>query len=184
MQNIPRLSGRFSKAIAFHALFQAAISKRPYNLFHRRNLYMRLAKVNRSFGNKTTWDKPFKAHFRHFVAMANSAVFNGPQCRAINGDATEASGEFDLVYIDPPYLNSRGVGVDYAGFYHFLEGMADYPNWEAKIDLSSKHRRLFHRRPRLDQRRQNPAGIFRTFPPTSKCNSCRFLPQRRHSVAG
>jgi len=143
VQNIPRLSGRFKQALAFHALFQAAISKRPYNLFHRRNLYMRLAKVNRSFGNKTTWDKPFEAHFRHFVSMANSAVFNGPKCRAINGDATDVRGEFDLVYIDPPYLNSRGVGVDYTGFYHFLEGMADYPNWEAKIDLSSKHRRLF-----------------------------------------
>jgi adenine-specific DNA-methyltransferase len=142
VQNIPRLSGRFKQALAFHALFQAAISKRPYNLFHRRNLYMRLASVNRSFGNKTTWDKPFEEHFRHFVSTANAAVFNGSRCRAINGDATNAAGEFDLVYVDPPYLNSHGVGVDYAGFYHFLEGMADYPNWEPKIDLTSKHRRL------------------------------------------
>ena len=28
------------------------------------------------------------------------------------------------------------------GFYHFLEGLADYGNWEPKIDFTSKHRRL------------------------------------------
>ncbi|HWE02203.1 MAG TPA: DNA adenine methylase [Tepidisphaeraceae bacterium] len=143
VQNIPRLCGKFKQALAFHALFQSAISKRPYNLFHRRNLYMRLANVNRSFGNKTTWDKPFEDHFRYFVSTANAAVFEGSPCKALHGDACKTSGDFDLVYIDPPYLNARGIGVDYAGFYHFLEGMADYENWERRIDFSSRHRRLF-----------------------------------------
>jgi adenine-specific DNA-methyltransferase len=49
---------------------------------------------------------------------------------------------FDLVYIDPPYVNRSGVGVDYRAFYHFLEGMVSYPTWAARIDRSSKHRRL------------------------------------------
>jgi adenine-specific DNA methylase len=147
VQNIPRLDGKYKQALAFHALFQSAISKRPYNLFHRRNLYMRLARVERSFGNKTTWDKPFERHFRDFVSTTNDAVFEGPPCQALNGDAVNVPGEYDLVYIDPPYINSRGAGVDYAGFYHFLQGMADYANWEPRINLSSKHRRLIQQEP-------------------------------------
>ncbi|HET6251358.1 MAG TPA: DNA adenine methylase [Tepidisphaeraceae bacterium] len=141
-QNIPLLGNRFKRAIAYHALFQSAISKRPYNLFHRKNLYMRFAAVDRSFGNKTTWDRPFAEHFRNFVRMTNAAIFKAGPCRASNVDARNVEGEFDLVYIDPPYINRHGVGVDYHGFYHFLEGLADYKNWPAQIDHSSKHRRL------------------------------------------
>ena len=74
-QNIPRLSSRYCQAIAHYALFQASLAKRPYNLFHRRNLYMRIANVERSFGNKTTWDTPFEEHFRRYVDAANRAVF-------------------------------------------------------------------------------------------------------------
>jgi len=33
---------------------------------------------------------------------------------------------YDLIYLDPPYLNSKGVGVDYSDFYNFLEGLCDY----------------------------------------------------------
>jgi adenine-specific DNA methylase len=39
-QNIPRLPTEFQQALAYYALFQACLSKRPYNLFHRKNLYM------------------------------------------------------------------------------------------------------------------------------------------------
>lgn len=141
-QNIGWLSDRYKRAIAYYALFQSALAKRPYNLFHRKNLYMRLADVKRTFGNKATWDKPFAEHFRNFALSANSAVFKAAPCRAVNQDAVDVAGEFDLVYIDPPYVSRAGVGVDYHGFYHFLEGLADYQNWEARIDFSSKHRRL------------------------------------------
>ncbi|MDB5302629.1 MAG: hypothetical protein JWM97_178 [Phycisphaerales bacterium] len=141
-QNIPTLACRYQRAIAWHALFQSAMAKRPYNLFHRRNLYMRLAPVARTFGNKVTWDKSFDAHFRHFVGQANAAVFSARPCRSVNGDALAVPGEFDLVYIDPPYLNQRGVGVDYHGFYHFLEGLASYAQWESGIDFESAHRRM------------------------------------------
>jgi adenine-specific DNA methylase len=40
-------------------------------------------------------------------------------------------------------LNDSGVGVDYADFYHFLNGLVDYDNWGARIDYKSKHLRLF-----------------------------------------
>jgi adenine-specific DNA methylase len=137
------LPNPYQQALAKFALFQACIIKRPYNLFHRANLYIRTAQVTRSFGNKTTWDTPFEHHFRKFITEANRAIFdNGQANRAIQTDAHDTPMGSDLVYIDSPYLNRQGIGVDYRDFYHFLEGMMDYDQWEAKIDYASKHRRL------------------------------------------
>lgn len=122
---------------------QACIIKRPFNLFHRKNLYIRFAEVDRSFGNKTTWDRPFEEWFRVFADEANRAVFDNRQenC-ALNMDVMTVPGEYDLVYIDPPYISGRGVAVDYLGFYHFLEGLTMYDEWGQHIDRQSKHRRL------------------------------------------
>lgn len=143
VQNIGRIQDEYRQALAYHALFQSCIIKRPYNLFHRKNLYMRTADVERNFGNKSTWDTPFPVHFRNFLREANEAVFDSPlPCRAICGDVMDVSGEFDLVYIDTPYLNSSGVGVDYFDFYHFLEGLASYDTWERRINYTRKHHPL------------------------------------------
>ncbi len=141
--NIRRLTDPFKLALAFFALCQACIIKRPFNLFHRKNLYIRFAAVERSFGNKTTWDKPFEHWFREFALEANQAVFdNGQANEALNLDVFEVSGDYDLVYIDPPYISRRGVGVDYHGFYHFLEGLTMYGEWRHHINYRTKHRRL------------------------------------------
>jgi adenine-specific DNA methylase len=141
--NICHLSDPYKQALAFFALSQACLIKRPYNLFHRKNLYIRLAQVERSFGNKASWDRPFDEWFYLFIREANQAVFdNGQTNRALNLNAIEVPGEYDLVYIDPPYMSSRGVGVDYLSFYHFLEGLALYSEWEKHIDWRSKHRRF------------------------------------------
>ena len=143
VQNLRRWECPYRRALAYQALFQAALAKRPYNLFHRRNLYLRLADVRRGFGNKATWDRPFAEHFATQARRASAAVFgNGRRCRAVQGDAAAVTGDFDLVYIDPPYLNARGVGVDYLGFYHFLEGLVHYDTWPERIDRRSKHLRL------------------------------------------
>jgi adenine-specific DNA-methyltransferase len=143
VQNIHRLPDErpYERVLALHTLFQACLAKRPYNLFHRCNLYLRQARVPRSFGNKTTWDTSFERLFRRFARQANRAVFVGRHpCRVRCGDAAEMTGGFDLVYLDPPYVSDRGVSVDYLGFYHFLEGLADYANWPQRVDYASKHR--------------------------------------------
>jgi adenine-specific DNA methylase len=143
LTNIRQLDNPYKFAIAFFALCQACIIKRPYNLFHRKNLYIRFAEVERSFGNKATWDRPFAEWFRIFVSEANRAVFdNGQRNCALNLDAAAVPGEYDLVYIDPPYLARQGVAVDYRDFYHFLEGLMFYDEWGQLIDWDSKHRRL------------------------------------------
>jgi adenine-specific DNA-methyltransferase len=142
--NIELLDGIYKRALAYFALFQSCIIKRPYNLFHRKNLYMRMSDVERNFGNKVTWDTPFEVHFRKFVLEANQAVFsNGRKNTALNMDALQLENDdYDLVYIDTPYISKKGVGVEYFGFYHFLEGLVDYPVWDQMIDYATKNRRL------------------------------------------
>jgi adenine-specific DNA-methyltransferase len=139
-KNISLLDDRYKQALAYHALFQACIVKRPYNLFHRANLYMRTSDVKRNFGNKTTWDKPFREHFLSFIAEANRAVFtSGVECKVSNKDVFELGNDYELVYIDTPYMNRNGSGPDYYDFYHFLEGLADYDNWASRLDRRKKH---------------------------------------------
>jgi adenine-specific DNA methylase len=143
VQNIALLLDPYKRALAYYALFQACLVKRPFNLFHRKNLYLRFADVERSFGNKTTWDTPFEMHFRSFVSEVNALVVdNGRANVALNEDAWDVVGDYDLVYIDPPYISQRGTGVAYHHFYHFLEGLARYEEWPALVDYRSKHRRM------------------------------------------
>lgn len=141
--NIRLIPNEYKKAIAFFALFQSCIIKRPYNLFHRKNLYIRFQEVKRSFGNKITWDTPFEVHFKKFIDEANNAVFsNGNHNVSINKNISSVKNNFDLVYIDSPYISENGVGLDYLDFYHFLEGIMNYDNWNQMIDYKSKHKRL------------------------------------------
>jgi adenine-specific DNA methylase len=142
-QNISRLRNPYRRALLRFALFQACLAKRPYNLFHRKNLELRLREVKRGFGNKAAWDRPFPEHFRRYAQEANAAVFdNGRENRARCGDALLAPGRFDLVYLDPPYLRRDGAGADYLGFYHFLEGLCDYSRWPERLDRQTPHLRL------------------------------------------
>ncbi len=127
---------------ALYVLGQACLAKRPYNLFHRANLNMRQRDVARSFGNKVTWDKPFDEHMRRFAKEADRAVFRsvGP-CRAGRCEVQHsADEEFDLVYLDPPYVSQKGAGVDYADYYHFLDGLAEPDRWQGKILHQYKHK--------------------------------------------
>lgn len=141
---IRRMEDKYKQAIAWFALFQSCIIKRPYNLFHRANLSMRTKNVKRSFGNKTTWDTRFEKYFIHFVQEANYSVFNSNTLvKALNMDALQVNPELlgiDAVYIDTPYISSKGVGTDYCDFYHFLEGMVNYDHWGKLILGKYKHK--------------------------------------------
>lgn len=137
--NIRQISNPYKRSILLAALFQACLAKRPYNLFHRANLYMRKARVLRTFRNKTTWERPFPELVNRYVIEYNKAVFsNGKENRVIGGfDALNAPNGVDLVYLDPPYVSSNsGNGVNYLRYYHFLEGLVDYDNWSIRIDYS------------------------------------------------
>ena len=144
IKNIRLINNNYKQALAYFALFQACIIKRPFNLFHRKNLYLRKANVERRFGNKKTWDTSFEEHFLKFVREANNAVFdNGRSNKVFQNDVFDLTiNTPDLVYIDTPYISSKGVGVNYFDFYHFLEGIVEYDNWDKLIDYRSKNKKI------------------------------------------
>lgn len=144
VSNLQLIEDEYLQAILYWSLFQATMIKRPYNLFHRKNLYMRENEVNRSFGNKVTWDKPFPFYIRKFVQQANHSVFdNKMQHQALNSDIRDLLDlNMDLVYLDPPYMKLKPSksGNDYQNYYHFLEGLLNYSTWEKQINHKLKHK--------------------------------------------
>jgi adenine-specific DNA methylase len=144
--NIARVKNRYKRAILMASLFQACLAKRPFNLFHRANLYIRTNSVKRSFGNKTTWEHPFPDLFKKYVNEYNAAVFsNGEKNRVIGGyDAISTPNGVDMVYLDPPYFSADSdQGTNYLTFYHFLEGLSDYQNWRKNTEqLQGKVKRI------------------------------------------
>lgn len=142
-QNILLVENKHKQAMLYWALYQSCIAKRPYNLFHRKNLYVRTSDVDRKFGNKTTWDKPFEQHFRNFIKEINNAIFDNLKPNmSFWGDVFDLNISADLVYIDTPYIPIKGTLTLYGEFYHFLDGLTDYKNWGDKIDYNSKHKKL------------------------------------------
>ena len=80
----------YKQALLYYALFQSCLIKRPFNLFHRRNLYLRLPDVKRQFGNKYSWEKSFNERFIAFCIEANKFVFKGARpCRALCYNASD-----------------------------------------------------------------------------------------------
>lgn len=132
IQKVTSVEDKFKRAIFLSALFQACLSKRPFNLFHRANLNLRTNDVKRNFGNKTTWEKPFEDLIKKFIAEFNQAVINNNRRNKVVGgyNALYCPNGVDLVYIDPPYFsNNHSAGLNYLDYYNFLEGIANYDKW-------------------------------------------------------
>lgn len=143
--NIPGLNDPQQQLDAWYCLFQAALSKRPYNLFHRANLAMRQRTISRNFGNKTAWDKSFVDHMLKFrnelVAYRGSCSRN---VRVTCEDAFNLDARPDLVYIDTPYARSNGSReTNYFNFYHFLDCLLDYNRFTGKLHTRYAHRPLY-----------------------------------------
>jgi adenine-specific DNA-methyltransferase len=142
-QNIGSIGEPF-RNLYIYAFGQALLKKRPYNLFHRANLGMRTKDVKRSFGNAVTWETPALEHAIGAIAELRQFPFTQPIPHSIvtgvnTNDVTKIPNDVDLVYMDPPYVNSRGLGVDYSDFYGFLEGLCDLSLYESH-DASYPHK--------------------------------------------
>ena len=148
ISNLYELEPSYNRDMGFWCLFQSCITKRPFSLFHRKNLNLRTREVKRSFGNKVTWDTPFDIHFNRFVTELNSYIIKTKNaCVALNYDVMDIplnhfEEGFDLVYFDPPYIPRSGENIVYRDLYHFLEGITRYDKWASLIDHSSKHKRI------------------------------------------
>jgi adenine-specific DNA-methyltransferase len=143
LRNVSATSGISKKKASLlrYLLYQACLKKRPFNLFHRANLHLRTKRnVSRSFGNYATWERSFEHHILQAYDEL-SPIFPGQVESTVlpSGNVLRLKPGYDLVYIDPPYINtiSRYNRDDYWRRYHFLEGLARYDKWGVHIDPTS-----------------------------------------------
>lgn len=137
---IHQIADPIANSIYLYCLFQACLKKRPFNLFHRANLNLRLNRnVTRSFGNLVTWETSFSElmkksllDIQNVVKPTNQTVHILPE-----GDIYRLDCGYDLVYLDPPYVSKSRSCEDYLRRYHFLEGLSKYDDWKSRIDVDS-----------------------------------------------
>lgn len=143
IQNIEKLENEFDKASAYYVLFQTCLIKRPFNIFHRKNLSLRINHVNSNFGNKKTWEKTFEELFIKFHMELKHFQFDNLKNNiCVNSSALNCNSTADLVYIDPPYFNEKGTHVSYHSRYHFLEGLSNYDKLESNISLQKNNKEI------------------------------------------
>lgn len=143
IQNIQFLQEEV-KASAYYVLFQSCMIKRPFNIFHRRNLNLRTDFTEASFGNKTTWEQSFESLFIKFTRELNEFQFEElPRVEITNSAALHCDGNADLVYIDTPYFQKKNSpNITYHNRYHFLEGLMHYEDIPDQIDLGKTNREV------------------------------------------
>lgn len=126
------------KRLYLYCLFQACLMKRPFNLFHRANLNLRINNVERQFGNLTTWNTSFPKLMKSILIDVHSLMWdNGKNIKVLSNNVQNINKKFDLVYLDPPYV-ADGNNDNYLKRYHFLEGLCNYEKWEDKINEKTK----------------------------------------------
>lgn len=142
VQNISMLP-KAKRSSAYYILFQSCIIKRPFNIFHRKNLNLRENHVESRFGNKTTWEKSFETLFGNFTKELNDIQFATlPRVNVRNCSALEFDEHADLVYIDTPYFSHKSTSVSYHNRYHFLEGLMHYNDIPDHINYTKANREL------------------------------------------
>jgi len=137
---IHQVADPIKRNIYFYCLFQACLKKRPFNLFHRANLNLRLNRnVTRSFGNWVTWEKTFSELMKGGFQDIQEVIKPAKQVVNIlpHGDIARLDAGYDLVYLDPPYVSKSGTSEDYLKRYHFLEGLSNYKEWNKAINQNS-----------------------------------------------
>ena len=158
---------RIKKAIAFHCLNQAALSKRPFNLFHRSNLSIRTREgIERTFGNKTTWERSFfELISRYASEHSKKLISNSKSNIATNKDIFQIHDvNFDLVYLDPPYRKREDENpMNYQFLYHFLEGLNNYNIWRDGIDNTRKTKPFRKEESRWSSNHKDFENIFHKF---------------------
>ena len=142
IQNVLALENENIKCSALYILFQSCLMKRPYNLFHRRNLNMRLNYTTGNFGNKQTWERSFEELFIRFIKELDEVcIDNGRLNTAHNFSALNCPLDADLVYIDPPYFKKES-STSYHSKYHFLEGLVNYYEIPNNINFNKNNREI------------------------------------------
>ena len=139
VQNIHDLPSEYVPS-AYYILFQSCICKRPFNLFHRSNLNLRLNHCESSFGNFVTWSRSFEELFLRFYNELNKySLSSDSRVKVSNCSALSCDENAELVYIDTPYFSEHGSNISYHSRYHFLEGLMHYADVPKNINREKKN---------------------------------------------
>lgn len=143
IKELDKIGSALKKHEILYCLMQACLQKRPFNLFHRKNLYLRENNTkNTKFGNWVTWERPFSVLIRRAlgeIIKARRPSKHDPIILPCT-DAIEIPSGFDFVYLDPPYVPLKKQDISYMDRYHFLEGLCNPEQWREKIDLAKNNR--------------------------------------------
>ncbi|WP_448649081.1 DNA adenine methylase [Pseudomonas corrugata] len=139
---LSNIENPLKKAEITYCLIQACLQKRPFNLFHRKNLYLRINnKKDTKFGNWATWEKPFSTLMIRALNEIRKTRYNSVYAPTIMPctDAMNVPNAYDFVYLDPPYIPQKKQDISYMDRYHFLEGLCSPQLWDQRIDHSKKN---------------------------------------------
>lgn len=136
--NVDRLNSEYKKALAFSIINRTLTRKITMGHFAHTKALSYANDADRIKRNASL-ARPIKDMFNEFLTEYNAAVFdNGRENNSFCGDVMnfiEALPPVDMIYLDPPYVNSH---PDYQGYYHLLETLVNY--WKDKKFINSIHR--------------------------------------------
>ncbi|MEH6624193.1 DNA adenine methylase [Dietzia kunjamensis] len=132
--HIERLSGE-RRALALSALVLSAARKQP------RGVFTISGDLSHYDDGRRDLQLSLREHFVERAASYNSAVFEGAPAVVTRQHAeTLDAGQYDLVYLDPPYAPPSDDNC-YIKRFHFLEGLSRY--WEGDtLMLNTKTKKL------------------------------------------
>lgn len=142
IKSLTAIDNSLKKSEILYCLMQACLQKRPFNLFHRKNLYLRENnKKNTKFGNWATWEKPFSVLMTRALGELHKTRWVSSHAPTILPctDAINISDGYDFVYLDPPYIPLKKQDISYMDRYHFLEGLCMPEKWSQRIDISKRN---------------------------------------------
>ncbi|MFI0193104.1 DNA adenine methylase [Streptomyces sp. NPDC017082] len=151
--NIDSLEGA-KKDLAISALVLSAARKQPRGVFTFTDL--------RYDDGRRDLHLPLRDHFRERVEDYNKTVFDsGAVCKVETAEVFDIEGDFDVVYLDPPYAPPRDDNC-YIKRYHFLEGLSQY--WRGlKIMENTKTKKLEKRYTPFSYKKTIEDALLRTF---------------------
>lgn len=122
--NIQLLEDEYKRALAIAALIRSSVKRQP------RGVFTVAGDPERYKDGRRDLSLSLKEHFIEQIDEYNHAVFDNGRCnhafvRDVFNYEPEELADFDLVYLDPPYI-PRSDDNCYIKRYHFLEGLSCY----------------------------------------------------------